>query len=291
MSDLRDIVIVSLLGFVTTSSSIVGAALGLYTPLSKRMLACVLAFAGGALIRGLAIELAFKGAQELHQQRFQCQRSMGVHRQRLRRRLHYLLFHLSISRPKGGRDTLPVIGAKFVGFSSLSITLIVGMFVGGIPEAAASTSVLKKTGYSPNQIFALCSTVLVAGVVAAAAGKTFIGSGSHVAIFFQAVAGGAVPALLAHAMIPESIHKGGSLIVLPAVAGFLFALWLVLAQTWSELYHSLLELRAAEPSSQAKSMRAHQRKKEPHLNSLLPHAECRVTKMSSRQTGRHALCG
>jgi fructose-specific phosphotransferase system IIC component len=173
----------------------------------------------------------------------------------------------------------------------LSITLIVGMFVGGIPEAAASTSVLKQTGYSPNQIFALCSTVLVAGVVAAAAGKTFIGSGSHVAIFFQAVAGGAVLALLAHAMIPESIHKGGSLIVLPAVAGFLFALWLVLAQTWSELYHSLLELRAAEPSSQAKSMRAHQRKKEPHLNSLLPHAECRVTKMSSRQTGRHALCG
>jgi low temperature requirement protein LtrA len=70
MSDLRDIVIVSLLGFVTTSSSIVGAALGLYTPLSKRMLACVLAFAGGALIRGLAIELAFKGAQELHQQGF-----------------------------------------------------------------------------------------------------------------------------------------------------------------------------------------------------------------------------
>ncbi len=38
-------------------------------------------------------------------------------------------------------DTIPgclVIGAKFVGLKSLSITLIVGMFVGGIPEAAAS---------------------------------------------------------------------------------------------------------------------------------------------------------
>jgi DNA-binding transcriptional LysR family regulator len=89
---------------------------------------------------------------------------------------------------------------------------------------------LKKAGYNALGIFALWSTVLAAGVAAAAAGKMFIGSGSHVAVFFQAVAGGAVLALIAHAMIPEAIHEGGSLIVLPAVAGFLFALWLVLAQ-------------------------------------------------------------
>ena len=130
-------------------------------------------------------------------------------------------------------DTIPgclVIGAKFLGVESLSITLIVGMFVGGIPEAAASASMLKRAGYNSFTIFALWSTVLVAGVAAAAAGKIFIGSESHVAVFFQAVAGGAVLALVAHAMIPESIHAAGSLIVLPAVAGFLFALWLVLTQ-------------------------------------------------------------
>ena len=57
------IVIVSLLGLLTTSSSIFGAALGLYVPLSKRMLAGVLAFAAGALISALAIELAFEGAR------------------------------------------------------------------------------------------------------------------------------------------------------------------------------------------------------------------------------------
>ena len=62
-------------------------------------------------------------------------------------------------------------------------------------------------------------------------GKIFVGSGSHVAIFFQALAGGAVLVLVAHAMIPESIHAGGSLTVLPTVAGFLFALWLALAQS------------------------------------------------------------
>ena len=41
----HEIIIVSLLGLFTTSSSIFGVALGLYLPLSKRMLACVLAFA------------------------------------------------------------------------------------------------------------------------------------------------------------------------------------------------------------------------------------------------------
>ena len=131
-------------------------------------------------------------------------------------------------------DTIPgclVIGAKFAGLETLSITLIMGMFVGGIPEAAASASMLKKAGYKPFGIFTLWSAVLVAGIVAAAAGKIFVGSGSHVAIFFQAIAGGAVLALVAHAMIPESIHGGGSLVVLPTVGGFLFALWLALAQS------------------------------------------------------------
>jgi ABC-type maltose transport system permease subunit len=70
MIGLNQLIMVSLLGLLTTSSSIVGAALGLYTPLSKRVLACVLAFAAGALISALAIELAYEGAQELHRQGF-----------------------------------------------------------------------------------------------------------------------------------------------------------------------------------------------------------------------------
>ncbi|HXZ67535.1 MAG TPA: cyclic nucleotide-binding domain-containing protein, partial [Alphaproteobacteria bacterium] len=56
----------ALLGLVTTSSSFLGAVLGLYLPISKRTLACILAFAAGSLISALAIELAFEGAQELH---------------------------------------------------------------------------------------------------------------------------------------------------------------------------------------------------------------------------------
>ena len=133
-------------------------------------------------------------------------------------------------------DTIPgclVIGAKFTAIGNLSLTLILGMFLGGIPEAAASASMLTKAGYRPVTIFGLWSTVLVAGVVAAAAGKAFIGSSDALmAIFAQAVAGGAVLALVAHAMIPVALEEGGSLVVLPTVAGFLFALYLALAESF-----------------------------------------------------------
>jgi hypothetical protein len=43
-----------------------GVALGLYAPLSKRLLGCILAFASGGLISAMAIELAFNGALQLH---------------------------------------------------------------------------------------------------------------------------------------------------------------------------------------------------------------------------------
>jgi CRP-like cAMP-binding protein len=442
MSGWHEILFVSLLGLLTTSSSLVGAALGLYVPLSKRLLACVLAFAAGALISALAIELAFEGAEALHQQgfgpnaawafigsgfaigsiiyymtslfldgkgaairyptRFR-EYALGLKRKDASETIKLLskcnllrhlppeeierilpcvgtrhlesgevLFHagdkgdalyivaqgkVDVISPADGNqhngqiggqklaelseghafgemallsgeprtatiqaaaptellqigskdfdelvvrdhqladavrrlshqraiknlssdgrnaarwakvadsnlehlsrseaekilaeagqgaglaivlgnilDTIPgclVIGAKFAGLATLSITLIMGMFVGGIPEAAASASMLKRAGYRPVVIFALWSSVILAGIVAAGAGKLFIGSGSHLAIFFQAVAGGAVLALVAHAMIPEAIHEGGSQIVLPTVAGFLFALWLALGQ-------------------------------------------------------------
>jgi len=442
MISLQAIVIVSMLGLLTTSSSILGAALGLYVPISKRAMACVLAFAAGALISALAIELAFEGAVELHQQGFNANASMGFigsgfalgaviyyftslfldqkgaairYPTRFReyalgqkqkdaketiqllskcdllrhlppeeverilpcvRTRHLdggeILFHagdagdalyivargkvdvLSAGEHRNGHvigeklaelgegdafgemallsgeprtatiqssaqtdlleigredfdrllvndhrlataverlshnralenlssgagnpsrwakvaagnlehlsrseadkmlveaghgagmaivlgnilDTIPgclVIGAKFAGLATLSITLIMGMFVGGIPEAAASASMLKRAGYRPVTIFAIWSAVLVAGIAAAVAGKMFVGSGSHVAIFSQAIAGGAVLALVAHAMIPEAIHEGGSLVVLPTVAGFLFALWVSLAQSF-----------------------------------------------------------
>jgi zinc transporter ZupT len=129
-------------------------------------------------------------------------------------------------------DAIPaclVIGAKFAGLQSMSLTLIVAMFLSGIPEAAACAVMLRRAGFAPRAIFWLWSTVIVCGTLAAGVGHIFLGgSQSPWAVFMQGVAGGAVLAEVAHAMIPEAIHGARSLIVLPTVFGFLFALFLSL---------------------------------------------------------------
>ena len=76
-------------------------------------------------------------------------------------------------------DTIPgclVIGSKFTGFESLSLTLMLGMFIGGIPEAAASGAMMKRAGYRPKRFSRCGRVVVVVGIIAAAAGKAFIGS-------------------------------------------------------------------------------------------------------------------
>jgi zinc transporter ZupT len=139
-------------------------------------------------------------------------------------------------------DTIPgclVIGAKFTSLETISLSLALGMFIGGIPEAAASAAMLRKAGFRPKAIFGLWSTVLVAGVVAAGLGKLLLASSeAWPALLCEAIAGGAVLALITHAMIPEAIEEAGSAVVLPTVAGFLFGLYLA-------LYPSLWAVTAA----------------------------------------------
>lgn len=131
-------------------------------------------------------------------------------------------------------DTIPgclVIGAKFVGFESMSATLMVGMFLGGIPESAASATLLRRAGYSASRIYLMWSTVIIAGIISAILGKMFISDTESVfAIVMQAIAAGAILAMVSHAMIPEAFHKGGSASVMPIVFGFLFALYLSLEE-------------------------------------------------------------
>jgi zinc transporter ZupT len=132
-------------------------------------------------------------------------------------------------------DTVPgclVIGASFTSLATLSFTVMMGIFVGGIPESAASAALLRKAGFTPAHIYGLWTVTLIAGILSAVAGKVFIGSADSLAgVFAEAMAGGSLLALVTHAMVPEALHQGGSQVVLPTVAGFLVALYLILIQT------------------------------------------------------------
>jgi CRP-like cAMP-binding protein len=71
-------------------------------------------------------------------------------------------------------DTIPgllVVGAKFTNLQTLSLTVMMGIFIGGIPESAASATLLRKAGFKPRTIYGFWSITL-----SAVAGKVFIGS-------------------------------------------------------------------------------------------------------------------
>src|SRR5260370_34852868 len=91
---MHDIALVPLLfaaalGLGTTSSCMLGAAIGLYCPLSKRVLACVLAFAAGALISGDRARLSERAGTAAPG--VQPRRRLGVCRRRGRARRQRLL--------------------------------------------------------------------------------------------------------------------------------------------------------------------------------------------------------
>jgi CRP-like cAMP-binding protein len=134
-------------------------------------------------------------------------------------------------------DTIPglvVVGAKLTTLATVSLPVMLGIFIGGIPESAASAALLHKAGFSVRKIYGFWSITLVAGMLSAVAGKIFIGSSdSLVAVFVEAMAGGSLLALVTHAMVPEALHLGGSMVVLPTVAGFLAALYLILSHALS----------------------------------------------------------
>ena len=70
-------------------------------------------------------------------------------------------------------------------------------------------------------------------LIAAGVGKALLASSEALpALLCEAIAGGAVLALVAHAMIPEAIEDAGSAVVLPTVAGFVFGLYLSLTQAF-----------------------------------------------------------
>src|SRR5262249_16262430 len=68
-----ELIAISVLGFLTTSSFLLGAAIRLYVRFPRRILAVILAFAAGSLISALAIELAFESALQLHRRTFAMQ--------------------------------------------------------------------------------------------------------------------------------------------------------------------------------------------------------------------------
>lgn len=105
----------------------------------------------------------------------------------------------------------------------ISLTLLIGVAVSNFPEGMSSSSGLRAVGWSLTRVSAMWLIVVLASAIAAAAGYVLLDPSADIMGprgqgFAQAFAAGALLAMLADTMLPESfeVERGftGALVVL-----------------------------------------------------------------------------
>lgn len=118
-------------------------------------------------------------------------------------------------------DAIPesaMIGASLVSQQSVSISLVVAIFISNFPEGLSSSVGLKSNGKSKGTIVWMWMVVLLISTLSSMAGYFLLEKASEsVQAVVSAFAGGGITAMIASTMMPEAYKEGG-----PAV-GFMTA--------------------------------------------------------------------
>ncbi|MDG5786762.1 ZIP family metal transporter [Evansella sp. AB-P1] len=127
-------------------------------------------------------------------------------------------------------DTLPesaMIGMSLIGGGSVSLALVVSIFISNIPEGLSSTVGLQKSGYSKKKILFLWILVVFFSALSSLAGATLLEEASDsVKAIVSCFAGGAIIAMIASTMMPEAYKEGGPVVGFVTSIGVFISLWL-----------------------------------------------------------------
>lgn len=229
-----------LLGLATVVPLLVGALVGVARPIPKGPLATVLAFGAGTMIASVSIGLFLPATEDLGSVAAPLALFAGTatfvvgtrlidHRQRGAR--------TTTGQRQGGArsavgwalllgvllDGIPENAALGVN-SEVDIALLAAIAIGNAPEAIGGSAEMIKSGLTKARVLLIWSAVslllLLVVVAARAAGDALSDDGIA---FVEAFAGGAVLAVIADSMIPESYEDGGPYIAFAVAAGFALA--------------------------------------------------------------------
>jgi zinc transporter, ZIP family len=218
---------------------LVGGVLALQLRLRERFIGLVMAFGAGVLISAVAYELfleAFRMAEHLYWM------GLGLFAGAFTFFLGDALIDRMggegrksmVGRQAGGTglaialgivlDGIPesfVVGIDMVSGEGISAAFIAAVFLSNLPEAAAASSGLAKSGWDDSRVYLLWVGVTLVAGVAAALGNGLFGNASTDAIaFVLAFAAGAILTMLADTMMPEAFEKGGRAAGLLTTLGF-----------------------------------------------------------------------
>jgi len=118
-----------------------------------------------------------------------------------------------------------VIGASMIQ-THLSVSLIAGLFLANYPEALSSSVGMRQQGMSYTRILFMWTSLMILTGIGAALGSLFFVDASPTAFaLIQGLAAGAMLTMIAETMLPEAYFKGGSVVGISTLCGFLAAIF------------------------------------------------------------------
>lgn len=119
-----------------------------------------------------------------------------------------------------------VIGANVLATGGISLSLIGGLLLANFPEALSSAAAMKEQGMRVIRILAMWSSLMLITGIGAGIGAAFLEDApARVFALIEGVAAGAMLTMVAETMLPEAFHKGGGVVGLSTLAGFLAAVF------------------------------------------------------------------
>ncbi|ADU05831.1 zinc/iron permease [Micromonospora sp. L5] len=233
-------------GLLAGSALLIGAAVGFFARVPRRVTASVMAFGAGVLLSAVSFELI----DEAHKQGGLLPVAIGAAAGALLYTAANVLLarHGARHRKRSGDeqpsereqpgsgtaiavgallDGVPesvVIGASLLAGGPVSLVTVIAVFLSNVPEGLSSAAGMRQAGRTRRYVFGLWTAIALISGAAALAGYTLLGGAPpEVLATITALAAGAILAMITDTMVPEAFADAHLLVGLITVLGFLVA--------------------------------------------------------------------
>ena len=236
-------------GLLASSSLVIGGLIGIWFPIGKRTLGVVMAFGAGVLISAISYELIldavrlayktgatgigiFAGALTFYFADMWIGKIGASDRKAISGSLQSrLVIPIVLAIVLDGIPETAVIGLSVLKDGSVSIAILLAVFISNLPEAVASTTGMKSGGWGTKKILLLWLVIGLICATAAPIGYVLVGNASPFWVaLIEAFAAGAILVMLANTMMPEAYEHGGKLAGIFTVLGFVVSVLVVLIE-------------------------------------------------------------